>query len=193
MQLRNSLYILTCVLMCRAVLYAQTVSFPAHLAKTNIAKMASGDSIIYYQCHVDQATQELVTSSGQKITSKAKKLTITEKFVVTRQGDTYNVRYYISSFNEYPNKKFAYLTLKEVANWGFELKFSGTLPTEDVQIIAAFEDKTHDVTYYELKVNKSCTNEAVIAYKRERNQLMVEGNYLLSKNIKVVAASQVSN
>lgn len=177
---------------CQA-LHAQSVSFPPHLTKTNIAKMVSGDSIVYYQCHVDQATQELVTSSGQKITSKAKKLTITEKYVVTRSGDTYNIRYYVSSFNDYPNKKFAYLTLKEVANWGFELKFSGSLPAEDVQIIAAFEDKTHEVTYYELKVNKSCTNEAIIAYKKERNQLMVEGNYLLSKNIKVVAASQVSN
>lgn len=49
---------------------AQTVEFPAHLKKTYISKIQNNDSIVYYQCHVDEASQELTTKSGQKIFSK---------------------------------------------------------------------------------------------------------------------------
>lgn len=160
---------------------AQYVSFPNHLEKTYISKLTNNDSIVYYQCHVDEASQELTTSSGQKISSKKKKLTITEKFVITKLDSVYACRYYASSVTNYPNKKFPYLTLTEVENWGFELQKAKTLSKEEVLLIAAMESKTHDIVHYELNINKTCPNQIIVCYKKDKEQYLVEGDYLLSK------------
>lgn len=164
---------------------AQAVSFPKHLQKTQIAALKSGDSLVYYQCHVDEASQELTTSTGQKITSKKKRLTITEKFVIHKLDSVYNCKYFTSSVTNYPNKKFPYLTLTEVQNWDFELKKDKTLTTQEVLVVAALETKTHSIVHYELNINKTCPNEIIICSKKDKEQFMVEGNYLLSKLLNV--------
>lgn len=164
---------------------AQAVSFPKHLQKTQIAALKSGDSLVYYQCHVDEASQELTTSTGQKITSKKKRLTITEKFVIHKLDSVYNCKYFTSSVTNYPNKKFPYLTLTEVQNWDFELKNNKTLATQEVLVIAALETKTHSIVHYELNINKTCPNEIIICSKKDKEQFMVEGDYLLSKLLNI--------
>lgn len=166
---------------CNIISYAQTIVFPEHLQKAYISKIQNNDSIVYYQCHVDEACQELTTSSGQKISSKKKKLTITEKFIITKQDSLYTCKYYASSVTNYPNKKFPYLTLTEVANWGFDLQKTKTLNTQEVLLIAAMETKTHDIVHYELNINKTCPNQIIVCYKKDREQYLVEGDYLLSK------------
>jgi hypothetical protein len=163
---------------------SQSSIFPEHLQKTQIARLQSYDSLTYYQCHVDEASQELTTSSGQKITSKKRRVTITEKFVIVKKDSTYSCRYYTSPITNYPNKKFPYLTLKEVANWNFELQNSKTLNREETLLAAAMETKTHAIINYDLNINKSCPNEVIICYKKNREQLIVEGDYLLSKLLK---------
>lgn len=160
---------------------SQSSLFPAHLQKTNIAKLESGDSLTFYQCHVDEAMQELTTSSGQKITTKAKHLTITEKFIIYRKDSVYTCKYFVSPVTNYPNKKFPYLTLTEVVNWDFELKKTKTLLLQELHLLSAFETKTHSIVHYELNINKSCPNEIIIKGKHMYEQLMVEGDYLLSK------------
>jgi hypothetical protein len=160
---------------------AQNKFFPEHLQKTQIAKLQSSDSLVYYQCHVDEASQELTTSSGQKIRSKKRKLTITEKFVILKKDSVYTCRYYTSPFTNYPNKKFPYLTLKEVTNWNFEVQKEKALSTQEVQLVAALETKTHAIVHYELNINKSCSNEVIICSKKDKEQFIVEGDYLLSK------------
>ena len=77
--------------------WSQAITFPEHLKKTHIAKLKNKDSLVYYQCHVDEATQELTTSSGQKIISGKKKLTITEKFVIHKTDTDYSCKYFTSS------------------------------------------------------------------------------------------------
>lgn len=160
---------------------SQSNDFPSHLQKSNIAKLNSNDSLIYYQCRVDEAQQELTTSSGQKITTKAKHITITEKFVIYKKDSLYTCKYYVSPLTNYPNKKFPYLTLKEVSNWDFELKLAKTLTKQDIHLLAAFETKTHAITHYELNINKSCPNEIILKGKSINEQLIVEGNYSLNK------------
>lgn len=160
---------------------SQNNLFPAHLQKTNIAKLETGDSLTFYQCHVDEAKQELTTSSGQKITTKAKHLTITEKFIIYRKDSVYTCKYYVSPLTNYPNKKFPYLTLKEMPNWDFELKATKALLLNELHLLSAFETKTHAITHYELNINKSCPNEIVIKGKHMYEQVLVEGNYLLGK------------
>lgn len=166
------------------VAVSQSIPFPAHLQKTQIARLQANDSLIYYQCHVDEASQELTTSSGQKIVSKKRRVTITEKFVILKKDSAYSCRYYTSPLTNYPNKKFPYLTLKEVANWNFELQNTKLLTQEEVLLVAAMETKTHAIINYDLNINKSCPNEVIICYKKNREQLIVEGDYLLSKLLK---------
>lgn len=167
------------------ILKAQISIFPVHLQKTAIAKLQNNDSLIFYQCHVDEATQETTTSTGQKIVSKKKKLTITEKFVITKKDSLYICQYFISSLTNYPNKKFPYLTLKEVDNWDFQLKNNRVLVKDEVLMLAAIETKSHAIVHMELNINKTCPNEIIICSKKDREQLIIEGNYLLSKNLKV--------
>lgn len=168
---------------------AQNVTFPEHLKKTKISQLSNGDSVIYYQCHVETVTSELTTSTGEKIKSKPKKVTLTEKFVVTKNGDQYQIKYYIAGIHDYPNKLFAYLTLKETETWGFQFVKSGVMTEQDVLVLAAFETRTDDITYYDLKVNKISHNEVVIAYKKEKTQLIVRGDHKI-KNVVSVTKDQ---
>jgi hypothetical protein len=162
-------------------LFSQTVKFPEHLKKTNIAKLQIGDSLIYYQCHVDSAFQEITTSAGQKIKTKKKKITLTEKFVVHKLDSNYSCKYFTSTITNYPNKKFPFLTLTEVKNWEFEIKKIKSLTIEETLLIAALETKTHSIIHYELNINKTCPNELILMGKNINEQFIIEGNYLLSK------------
>lgn len=168
--------------LCSGIIsFAQTVNFPEHLKKTQISKLESGDSLIYYQCHVDEASQELTTTTGQKISSKKRKLTITEKFVITKKDSSYHCKYSASPITNYPNKKFPYLTLTEVKNWDFEIQKTKILNTQEVLLIAALETRTHNIVHFELNINKSCSNEIIICSKKDKEQFIVEGDYLLSR------------
>lgn len=162
---------------------AQTVIFPEHLKKTQIAKLQSGDSLTYYQCHVDSASQEIITSGGQKIKSKKNKITLTEKFIIYRSDSVYTCKYFTSPVTNYPNKKFPYLTLTEVKNWEFEIKKTKSLTIEEILVIAAMETKTHSIVHYELNINKTCPNELILIGKNINEQFIIEGNYLLSKSL----------
>jgi hypothetical protein len=164
-------------------LFSQTATFPEHLKKTNIAKLQSGDSLTYYQCHVDSASQEITTSNGRKINIKKKRITLTEKFVIHKKDSIYICKYSNSSITNYPNKKFPYLTLTEVKNWEFEVKQIKQLSLQETQMIAALETKTHSIIHFELNINKTCPNELIIIGKNINEQFIIEGNYLLSKSL----------
>ena len=164
-------------------LFSQVVIFPEHLKKTQIAKLNSGDSLVYYQCHVDSASQEITTSTGQKIKTKKNKITLTEKFVIHRSESAYTCKYSTSSITNYPNKKFPYLTLTEVKNWEFEVKQTKPLTAQETLLIAALETKTHAIVHFELNINKTCPNELIIIGKNVNEQFIIEGKYLLSKSL----------
>lgn len=166
--------------------FSQSIVFPEHLKKTNIASLKSNDSIIYYQCHVEEATQQLVTASGEKISGKAQKYTITEKYSIVNKNNQYHLKYYSSSLVDYPNKKWAYLKLVEKPYWNFKLEKDSVLNEHDVMIIAALENKTHETTEYDFKINHQNTNQIIIMGGKVMSQLVVEGGYLLKKNLEVL-------
>ena len=177
-------YILSIItLLLNHYLFSQANYFPVHLNNTQISKLKKNDSLIYYQCHVEGVKQEITTSSGQKITSNNKKLTITEKFVIIKTDTNYLCKYFISSFTNYPNKKFAYLTLKENANWEFALNKTKFLSQQQILLLAAIETKAHAITHYELNINKSCTNEIILHSNKIKEQLILEEKYLIRKII----------
>ncbi|MCD6018279.1 MAG: hypothetical protein K0S53_1400 [Bacteroidetes bacterium] len=161
----------------------QAFNFPPHFSKTEIAKLKQGDSLTYYQCHVDSAFTEMTLSNGQKVKTKKKRITLTEKYVINLKDSIYTVKYYIAGFNSYPNKKFPYLTLTETDTWYFDLKKTTTLSIQEVLLFAALETKTHSIVHFELNINKTCPNEVIIKGKNVNEQFIVEGNYLLSRSL----------
>lgn len=171
---------------CFSYVFSQEINpilFPQHLSDTYIAKLKTNDSLIYYQCHVAEAAQELTTSTGEKIKSKPQKFTITEKYTIIKSNRGYRLKYSRSSICDYPNKKFAYLKLKEKKYWEFTPVKDTLINEHDVLIFAAFEKKSHDTTEYDFKVTKYSSNQLIIIGRKIMRQLIVDGDYLLNKNL----------
>lgn len=163
----------------------QVISFPEHLSKTAIAQLKSNDSLLFYQCHVDEAKTEITTSSGEKITGEIKKISITDKFVVYNKNGTYTLKYYSSTLSNLPNRKFTYLKVREKDYWNFKLEKETLLNEHDVQIFAAIEKKSHTTNEFELTIDKYNTNALIIRNKKIMKHLVVEGNHLIKKNLEV--------
>lgn len=179
----KSILLFTLAILLGATAQSQSTVFPAHFLKTEIAKLKPNDSLTYYQCHVDSAFTEMTLSNGQKVKTKKKRVTLTEKYVINLKDSIYKVQYYIAGFNNYPNKKFPYLTLTETDTWYFDLKKTATLSKQEVMLFAALETKTHHIVHMELNINKTCPNEIIIKGKNVNEQFIVEGNYSLSRSL----------
>jgi hypothetical protein len=164
----------------------QPVTFPKHLQATEIADLKANDSLIYFQCYVAEATQELTLASGEKMKGNSQKYTVTEKFVVIRDKDNYRLKYFTSSLTDYPNKKFAYLKMLEKKYWNFRLVKDTVINEHDVLMFAAMERKAHDTTEYEFKVTSQNNNELIINGRKVSKQLLVEGDYKLRRNLEVL-------
>lgn len=183
------LIIRICLLILPGLGFAQEdkfFTFPKHLQNTCIAKLKAGDSLTYYQCYVTEAVQELTAPDGSKITGKPQRYTVTEKFKVYNLTGSYKMKYYTSSLTDYPNKKFAYLKLKEKDYWAFKLVKDTLIGEHDVVMFGAMEDKTHDTTEYDFKVTSATPNELIIMGRKVMKQLVVTGNYILRKNLDVL-------
>jgi hypothetical protein len=160
-----------------------TVTFPNHLLKTEIVNLRKGDSLTYYQCHVDNASQQLVKENGEVISGKTKQISITEKFVLINENGKYRLKYFTSTYSNMPNRKFAYLKLVEKKYWDFRLVKDSYLNEHDVLMFAAIEGKSHETTEYDFPINKYNTNALIITNKKVMKHVIVEGNYLLKKNL----------
>lgn len=167
------------------VLCAQesTVSFPNHLLKTEIVNLRKGDSLTYYQCHVDNAAQQLVKENGEVISGKTKQISITEKFVLINENGKYRLKYFTSTYSNMPNRKFAYLKLVEKKYWDFKKEKDIYLSERDVLMFAAIENKSHEAIEYDFPINKYNTNALIITNKKIMRHVIVEGDYLLKKNL----------
>ncbi len=146
-----------------------------------LKEIKTGDSITYYQCHVEEAIQKLTTASGQTLTGKQQKYTITEKYVITKRANDYNVCYYTSSLNAFPNRKFSGLKIREMKYWSFKPERSFFLTEQDLKVLLALERKGREATEYEFAITKYNTNQLIIKHKKNFKQLVVEGNYVISK------------
>lgn len=148
-----------------------------------LKKLKLNDSIYYYQCHVEEAVQELTTSSGQVIKGEKQKYTITEKFVITKTEIGLNVKYYTSSLSIFPNKKFSGLKIREKPYWSFKLEKTIKLTEDILKVLLALEDKGREAMEYDYAITKYTTNQLIIKYKKDFKQLIIEKDYVLSKLI----------
>jgi hypothetical protein len=161
----------------------QAFHLPDRLKTTLIARLQSGDSIVYYQCHVEQLEQQLSTASGQTLNTAPQKYSITEKFVITRDSAAFRVRSYVSSMIVLPNRRFSGLKIREKAYWNFKKVREEELSEKDVKILAALEDKGREPTEYEFPITKYNTNQIIIRQRKNFRQLLIEGDYIVSKLI----------
>lgn len=160
-----------------------SLKFPEAYAKTALAELKSGDSLLFYQCHVEEAITEITKSNGEKIKGESKNISITEKFVVYNNNGTYQMKYYTSTLSNLPNRKFTYLKVKEKEYWNFKLEKSSILNEHDVLVFSAIEYKSHGTTEYDFVVDKYNTNALIIRNKKIMKHLVVDGKHLLSKNL----------
>ncbi|WP_317899171.1 hypothetical protein [Aurantibacillus circumpalustris] len=144
-----------------------------------------GDSLTFYQCHVEEAVQQLSTASGQTLTGKTQKYTITEKYVLVKTDMGYNANYYTSSLNVFPNKKFSGLKIRERPYWAFEKEKTVTLNDQDLKVFLALEKKGHEAIEYDFGITRYNTNQIIIKQHKNFKQLVIEGNYVISKLIKL--------
>ncbi|MBA2613229.1 MAG: hypothetical protein H0U95_14770 [Bacteroidetes bacterium] len=140
-----------------------------------------GDSLTYYQCHVEEAVQQLSTASGQTLTGNPQKYTITEKFVVKKNADSYTVNYYASSLTVFPNRKFSGLKIREKAYWEFKKERSFVLSDKDLKYLIALEKKGKEAIEYDYAITKYNTNQLIIRNGKNFKQLVIDGKYVLSK------------
>lgn len=140
-----------------------------------------GDSLTYYQCHVEEATQQLSTASGQTLTGTQQKYTITEKYVVQKNAEGYSAKYYAATLAVFPNRKFSALKIREKPYWGFKKEKEFVLTDKDLKYLIALEKKGKEAIEYDYAITKYNTNQLIIKTGKNFKQLAIDGNYILSK------------
>jgi hypothetical protein len=148
-----------------------------------IAKMNGNDSLVFYQCHVEEVVQQISTASGQTLTSNPEKYSLTEKFIVTKKDSSYSVRHYVSSMLVLPNRRFSGLKIREKPYWNFKKIKEESLSEKDVKLLAALELKGKEPNEYDFAISKYNTNQIVIKKKKDFRQFNIDGKYIISKLI----------
>jgi hypothetical protein len=148
-----------------------------------LKRLGLKDSITFYQCHVEEAVQQLATVSGQTLTGKPQRYSITEKYVIRKMENGLQVDYYSSSLNVLPNRKFSGLKIREMPYWEFKKEKTFLLSPTSLRVLLALEKKGHEAIEYDFAITKHNTNQVIIRHRKDFKQLVIEGNYVISKLI----------
>jgi hypothetical protein len=177
------LVVMLFTIFCFQLSWAQTFDSEIKNSKSLLKLLDLGDSIIYYQCHVEEAKQQLTTASGQTIIGKPQPYSITEKYVITKNVIVLDVKYYTSSLTIFPNKKFSGLKIREKNYWYFKLDSVYQLNITGLKVLLSLEEKGREANEYDYPITKYTTNQIIIKHKKEFKQLVIEGKYLISELI----------
>lgn len=161
--------------------YSQVLGSFSIAASSMLSTLLKGDSLVYYQCHVEEATQQISTASGQSFTSTPQKYSITEKYIVIKDSNNFRCKYFISSMIILPNRKFSGLKIREKPYWNFKKEKEVVLTEKDLKYLMALENKGREAIEYDFVIDKYTTNQLIIKKKKNFKQLVIEGNYVLSK------------
>lgn len=148
-------------------------------------KLKENDSLLIYQCHVETANQEITTRSGQQLSVKNHEITITEKYVIYKTQSGYRLSYFESSYTTFPNKKFAGLKFKEKPIWEFKKKKESTMGDTAIKVFVALEKKGNEAIVYDYYITRYNKNQIIIRTTNDYRQLLIEGDYVISKLIQL--------
>ena len=160
------------------------INFGENLSKTMIATLSENDSIIYYQCRVILANVEIKTAN-QKIESKAQQISVTEKFLITRQNNLFQIKYFTSGLTVLPNRKFSALKMREKDYWGFSFKSERQLTENEILFLAGMEKSGRATTEYDFVISKYTTNEIIIRQRKNFEQLLIKEKLSISEALKL--------
>jgi hypothetical protein len=149
-------------------------------AQQRFKELSTGDSLIYYQCHVEEAVNQLSTLSGQTLTAAPDKYSITEKFVIIKDSSFYRLKHYSSSLLILPNRKFSGLKIKERSYWNFKLQKDTLISHSSIYPFIEVERKGRETTEYDFTISKYNTNQVIIKKGKSFRQLLIPENYILS-------------
>ncbi|MCC6369798.1 MAG: hypothetical protein IT236_02210 [Bacteroidia bacterium] len=163
---------------------AQSVDSLIQHSESILKSLQVGDSVIYYQCHVEEAGVQISTASGQTLSGSSHKCSITEKLVVIKTQSGYFARRYFSSFTDLPNRKFTGLKLREKAYWNFKLEREFSLTAMHLRVLVGLERKGREAIEYDFVISKNNPNQLIIRHHKNFKQLVIDGDYVLSKLMK---------
>ncbi len=103
--------------------------------------------------------------------------------MLINENGKYHLKYFTTTYSNMPNRKFAYLKLVEKKYWDFKKEKDIYLSEHDVLMFAAIENKSHEAIEYDFPINKYNTNALIITNKKVMKHVIVEGDYLLKKNL----------
>ncbi len=150
-------------------------------SSTFIDKLQTGDSILYYQCHIESAQQELQTASGQTLQSHPKQLSITEKFVLIKKENSYTLQHYVSSFTTCPNRRFSGLKFSEKPYWEFAFKNSKDIHENAIKSLRTLENSGKEANEYNLAITAQNNNQIIILFGKKEKQLGIKEGVFISK------------
>lgn len=180
--IRKYLLLLLFLSFNRIALFSQ-VQFNTAMAQTMMAQLKSGDSLVFYQCHVETIEQNLQTASGQTLSTAPEKCSITEKFIVINENGNYRTKYYVSSMVSLPNRRFSGLKIREKKYWNFKSLKDTLINEKAVKLLCAVELKGREATEYEFAVTKYTSSQIIIKKGKKFKQLVLDGDHVLSRMI----------
>lgn len=150
---------------------------------TMLASLNIGDSLVYYQCRVQEAQVEVLTASGQTLNGTPQKCSVTEKFVLYKKQQGYELIYYTSALTDLPNRKFSGLKIRERPYWGFKKNKEVILNTGGLKLLEVIEKKGREAIEYDFVISKNNTNQIIIKQGKKFKQLVFDKNYSISKSL----------
>jgi len=163
---------------------AQNTGLSAQVNNTLLAKLTEGDSLVYYQCHVESAEQELRTASGHTLNSISKNLSITEKYVLYKQNGNYRLTHFVSVLTMCPNRRFSGLKFKEKPYWEFFYKETKQLSELDIKSLEGIENVGKEANEYDFAITTKNRNQVIILGGKTAKQLGLPDAFLVSKLFK---------
>ena len=135
-----------------------------------------GDSLLIYQCHVDQQPAD----SGKTVKAR----TITDKYVLCKTGQGLLLRRYGCHLYTIPNKRFSGLKIREKEYWQFFYKEEKQLSEKEFEALLALEQKGKEAIEYDYPVSRYTTNQVIFKNGPDFRQLVYDRAWLLSSLFK---------
>ena len=152
--------------LCTALLQAQS--------KSLLANLAAGDSVVCYQCHVETATVTLQTAQGQTLSGSSSLNSITEKFVIKKTADAFQLFYYTSDYTQLPNRRFSGLKIREKEYWHFTLQAGKLIEQTDVDKLESLLKDGREAIEYDFVISKYTQNQIILKRGKRYRQLVFD-------------------
>ena len=103
--------------------------------------------------------------------------------MIKKINEKFIANYFTSSIIIFPNRKFSSLKIREKSYWDFRLIKQFELNEQNLKLLVAIENKGREAIEYDYAITKYTTNQLIIKFKKDFKQLVIDGNFILSKLI----------